>query len=71
MIVARYYRKDLVTGEDTIEVDFSVIYPSTLTDMHEQAMANGLRRPNVTAYQIWEGTTLARMTPIGLRHNLR
>lgn len=71
MIVARFYRKDLVTGEDTIEVDFSVIYPSTLTDMHEQAVANGLRRPNVTAYQIWEGNTLSKMTAVGLRHSLR
>lgn len=70
MIIARYYRTDLVTGAADIYVDFAVIWAFDLYELHEKAVASAKRFPHAAAYQLWEGPDFRSLTPIGLKHAL-
>lgn len=71
MIIVKFYRKDLVTGEPTIELDWTVI-PSTADaqEQHEWAVDFASRRANAVAYQLFEGDNLRSLQPISLTHAL-
>lgn len=71
MIIARYYRDDLVTGDPDMEIDFSVIWSFTTEGLHEQAVAASKRHVGATAYQLFEGTTFYNLEPISLRYSLK
>lgn len=72
MIIARYYRTDLVTGEPTIPVDYAVLPSSAdLQQLHELAVEFSVYRPTAVAYRLEEGTNLRSMTPISLTHALK
>lgn len=72
MIIARYFRNDLVTGEPTIDVGYAVL-PSSADEYarHEFAVQFAAYRPTAVAYKIFEGTNLRNMTEISLAHSLK
>lgn len=72
MIIARYYRTDLVTGKPTIAVDY-VVLPSSADaqQLHALAVEFSKYRPTAVAYRLEEGNNLRQMAPISLTHALK
>lgn len=73
MLVVRYFRTDLVTGEPTAECDYAII-PSSAdcpASQHEMAVRFAKYRPTAVAYRIEEGDLLCRLHPISLTHMLK
>ena len=70
MIVAVYYRADLVTGEITQRMDYAPVLRGDETFMHTQAVQFAKRR-GADAYQLCEGTNLFNLKPVPLTHDIR
>lgn len=71
MIIARYFRRDLVTGEPTAPMDYAVLPSSASPEIqHELAVEFSKYRPGAVAYRIEEGTNLRSMSPTSLSHAL-
>ena len=71
MQLARYYRRDLVSNEPTIEVGFSILPASDdVNDLHHWATIFGKYRDNAVAYRLFEGNNLRSMRAISLTHAL-
>lgn len=70
MIVAVYYRADLVTGEITQRMDYAPVLRGDETFMHTQAVEFAKRR-GADAYQLCEGTHAFNLQPISLTHDIR
>lgn len=72
MIFVRFYRDDLVTGEPTIEVYFSILTVGAPIDrLHEQAVEFAKRHPTATAYKLFEGTNFRMAKAISFTHSLK
>lgn len=72
MIIARYFRNDLVTGEPTIACDYAVLPGNADQEtQHELAVEFAAYRPTATAYRIEQGDNLRQMQPTSLMHALK
>lgn len=70
MIVARYFRADLVTGALDQPIDYVPLLRGTPEFMHGQAMMFAKRR-GADAYQLCEGNHAYALKPISLTYDIR
>mgnify|MGYP007027781086 CR=1 FL=1 len=68
MIIAKYYRNDLVNGEPTVYIDYAIL-PST-GDLHALAVEFAAYRPTAVAYKLFEGDNFRSLQEISLAHSL-
>ena len=70
MVVAVYYRADLITGELNQRLGYAPILRGDPVFMHTQAVQFAKRR-GADAYQLCEGTHAFNLKPVSLTHDIR
>lgn len=70
MIFVRYYRRDLVTGEPTQEVDFAIVPYASEAEQHAYCVRAASYRPEAQCYRLFVGPSLREGQPASLLFDL-